>query len=224
MRRGHDRGTGRQSGTASSGTGDPGTTGATSAGEYQQPGGNVQQGSTATGQGYPQERADYGRDTGQGRPSESAEYGPAQGRRAGARPYGEEEYGRAGSREVVEPRRRLAAALLILSGLVTFFSGITGIIHGLFFAHVGQFPFYFSVRSRGILEVIIGAGVFMVGVCLLLGMHWARHLAIVVAVISAIANFMFLPFYPFWSIIVIALDIFIIWACAYDTPRRREYA
>jgi hypothetical protein len=204
--------------------GDPRSTGATSAGEYQQSGQTVQQGGAATGQGYPSERVDYGRDTGQAYPSESAEYGPAQGRRAGARPYGEEEYGRPGSREVVEPRRRLAAALLILSGLVTFFSGITGIISGLFFAHVGNFPFYFSVRSRGILELVIGAVVFMVGVCLLLGMHWARRLAIAVAVISAIANFMFLPYYPFWSIVVIALDIFIIWACAYQEPRRREYA
>jgi hypothetical protein len=224
MRRGHDRSAGQQSGTASTGMGDPSSTGATSAGEYQQSGQHAQQGSSATGQDYPSERVDYGRDTGQAYPSQPTEYGPAQGPRVGARPYGEEEYRGPGSREVVEPRRRLAAALLILSGLVTFFSGITGVISGLFYGHVANFPFYFSVRSRGILELIIGAVVFMVGVCLMLGMHWARYLAIVVAVVSAIANFMFLPYYPFWSVIVIALDIFIIWACAYPSPRRREYA
>jgi hypothetical protein len=36
----------------------------------------------------------------------------------------------------------------------------------------------------------------------------------VLAVISGIANFLFLPYYPLWSIVVIALDVFIIWALA----------
>jgi hypothetical protein len=32
------------------------------------------------------------------------------------------------------------------------------------------------------------------------------------AVVDAVANFLFLPYYPLWSIIVIAIDVFIIWA------------
>jgi len=35
---------------------------------------------------------------------------------------------------------------------------------------------------------------------------------VILAVFSAIASFMFLPYYPVWSIIVIAIDLFIIWA------------
>jgi hypothetical protein len=33
-----------------------------------------------------------------------------------------------------------------------------------------------------------------------------------VAVISAVFNFAWLPYYPVWSTIVIALDVFVIWA------------
>jgi hypothetical protein len=40
----------------------------------------------------------------------------------------------------------------------------------------------------------------------------------VLALISAAGFFLFLPFYPFWSVIIIALDGFIIWALA--TARR----
>lgn len=29
---------------------------------------------------------------------------------------------------------------------------------------------------------------------------------------SAVANFLFIPYYPFWSIVVIALDVVVIWA------------
>ena len=39
-------------------------------------------------------------------------------------------------------------------------------------------------------------------------------MGIVLAVLSAIANFFFIPYYPFWSIIVIAVDVFIVWALA----------
>ena len=32
------------------------------------------------------------------------------------------------------------------------------------------------------------------------------------AVLSAIANFIFIPYYPFWAILIISLDIWVIWA------------
>jgi hypothetical protein len=34
----------------------------------------------------------------------------------------------------------------------------------------------------------------------------------VLAMISALTNFAFIPFYPFWSILIIALNVFVIWA------------
>ena len=44
------------------------------------------------------------------------------------------------------------------------------------------------------------------------GHTWARVTAIVLVIISAIENFFFIPYYPFWSILVIALDVWVIWA------------
>jgi hypothetical protein len=35
---------------------------------------------------------------------------------------------------------------------------------------------------------------------------------ITLALVSAIANFLFIPYYPFWALTVITLDIFVIWA------------
>jgi hypothetical protein len=49
---------------------------------------------------------------------------------------------------------------------------------------------------------------------LLSGRTWARAAAIALAVLSAIANFLFIPYYPFWSLVIITLDIFVIWAIA----------
>jgi hypothetical protein len=38
--------------------------------------------------------------------------------------------------------------------------------------------------------------------------------AITLAVVSAIANFAFIPYYPFWSMLIIVIDIVVIWAVA----------
>jgi hypothetical protein len=40
---------------------------------------------------------------------------------------------------------------------------------------------------------------------ILSGRTWARAVGITLALLSAIANFLFIPYYPFWSPLVIAL-------------------
>jgi hypothetical protein len=40
----------------------------------------------------------------------------------------------------------------------------------------------------------------------------------ILAGLSALANFMFIPHYPFWSLLIIALDVFVIWALAVYEP------
>jgi hypothetical protein len=34
----------------------------------------------------------------------------------------------------------------------------------------------------------------------------------ILAILSAVANFFFIPYYPVWAIVIIGLDILIIWA------------
>ena len=116
----------------------------------------------------------------------------------------------------------MASTLLILSGMLTFFYGITGVIRGIFFNNVANYPFYFSVRSRGVLLLTIGAIAFLTGFALLARARRAREVAIVVALASAVANFIFLPFYPFWSIVVLILDVIIIWELTREGDRRES--
>jgi hypothetical protein len=158
--------------------------------------------------------------TGTGYQAAQTEPGQTVGRRGGAHAYGDSAESRS------DTRRRyygMAGTLMVLSGLLTFFIGITGVIRGVFFNSVATFPFYYSVRSRGVTLLVIGVVTFVVGLALLVHLAWSRHVATVVAVVSAVANFMFLPFYPFWSVIVLALDILIIWELTRERPRR-EFA
>jgi len=115
----------------------------------------------------------------------------------------------------------LAAVLMIFTGLVGFFEGIVGVIHGAFFTAHPNYVFVVGPWGRGLTLLILGAVIFAAGVCLLLGMMWARVIGIILAVLYGIASFMFLPFYPIWSFILIALNVFIIWSLANMGGHRR---
>jgi hypothetical protein len=115
----------------------------------------------------------------------------------------------------------LAATLMILSGLLSFVEGLVEIFRtGSFITTLPNYTFAFSVHSWGWIHLGIGIVLFAAGACVLLGQAWARALGIVLAVCSAIANFIFIPYYPFWSIVLIAVDVFIIWALATGMGRR----
>ena len=61
---------------------------------------------------------------------------------------------------------------------------------------------------------LIGLVVAFAGYGLLTGRTWARVVAITLAALSAIANFLWLPHYPFWALLIISVDVFVIWAVA----------
>jgi hypothetical protein len=108
--------------------------------------------------------------------------------------------------------RGLAGFLLILGGLYGFLVGLAAIIRGGFFVYHGGYLYHWSISGWGALQLALGVVIFATGVCIVLGMLWARIVGVVLAVFSAIANFLFLPYYPIWAIVVIAVNIFIIWA------------
>ncbi|HZB31056.1 MAG TPA: hypothetical protein VE465_12905 [Streptosporangiaceae bacterium] len=105
-----------------------------------------------------------------------------------------------------------AAALMIISGIWAFLVGISALAKDKVFVVAPDYTYRIDVTGWGWIHLILGIVVAVGGVCLLLGQTWARILAIILAVLSAVAQFMFLPYYPLWSILIIALNVFVIWA------------
>ena len=113
----------------------------------------------------------------------------------------------------------VAAVLMMIGGLFDFFEGLAALIRGNFFVVLPNYAFSVSVATWGWLHLITGVVVFVTGAALLTDRLWARVVGVVVASLSAVMNFVMLPYQPVWAIVVIALDIAIIVAlCA---PRRR---
>jgi hypothetical protein len=121
----------------------------------------------------------------------------------------------------------LAAWLLILGGVWSFLTGLAIVVKKAYFTSLPgyssaahTYAYHWNLTAWGWGNLILGAVVVAAGVCVLLGQAWARAVGIALAAISAIGTFLFLPFFPLSSIIVIAIDVFIIWALATATQRQ----
>ena len=112
-----------------------------------------------------------------------------------------------------------AVGLIVFAGVLMILSGIFHIVQGLialanepFYIAGEDYVFQFNLTSWGWIHLIAGALVALAGFALFQGSVWARAVAVVLAVISIIASFLWLPYYPIWSLVVIAFDVFVIWA------------
>jgi hypothetical protein len=108
----------------------------------------------------------------------------------------------------------LAATLLLLIGVYQFFIGLAGIAANNFFVVGANYTYEINITAWGWIHLAIGVVAFLAGLALFTGTLWARVVAIAIVAISAIANFFFLPYYPLWSLLLIAIDVFAIWAIA----------
>jgi hypothetical protein len=105
-----------------------------------------------------------------------------------------------------------AAVMLIMIGTFQAIAGLVAIIDDEFYVVARNYTFDLDVSGWGWIHLIIGVLVALTGFSLFARRPWAAVAAIVIATFSAVANFFFIPYYPFWSILVIALDVWVIWA------------
>jgi hypothetical protein len=80
-----------------------------------------------------------------------------------------------------------------------------------FYVATRNYLFQFDATSWGWIHLLVGLIVAFAGWGLLSGRTWARVVGITLAVVSAITNFLFIPYYPFWALLIITLDVFVIW-------------
>jgi hypothetical protein len=107
-----------------------------------------------------------------------------------------------------------AAIMMIMVGVFQALQGIVAIFENEFYVATRNYLFQFDATTWGWIHLLVGLLVAFAGWGLLSGRTWARVVALTLAVLSAITNFLFIPYYPFWALLLITLDIFVIWALA----------
>jgi hypothetical protein len=105
-----------------------------------------------------------------------------------------------------------AATMMIMVGVFQAIQGLVALFNDTFYLVGEKWTFQFDVSTWGWIHLLFGALLIAAGIFLLRGATWARWTAVVLAGLSAVVNFMWLPYYPLWGVLVIALDVAIIWA------------
>ena len=105
-----------------------------------------------------------------------------------------------------------AGVIMILIGVFQASTGLAAILNDDFFAVAENYVFTFDVTLWGWTHLIFGVIMLFAGFSVMSGRTWARGVGVILAVLAAIQAFVFIPYQPFWAIIVLGLSIMVIWA------------
>jgi hypothetical protein len=105
-----------------------------------------------------------------------------------------------------------AAVMMALIGVFQVIAGLVAIIDDDFYVVTQNYTFDVDTTAWGWIHLLLGIVVLVAAYYLTAGQAWAGAVAVVLAALSAIANFFFIPYYPFWSLLLIALAVWVIWS------------
>jgi len=107
-----------------------------------------------------------------------------------------------------------AGVVLATLGGLQFLQGLAAVLKDDVFVRGVNYTFQFDVTTWGWIHMLLGVIGVAVGIGILMGQTWAGVAGIAIAVVSLFSQFMFMPYYPFWSMLIIFLDIVVVWALA----------
>jgi hypothetical protein len=107
-----------------------------------------------------------------------------------------------------------AGIMMVMSGVMDFFYGIMAIAQDDVFVKAPNYVFKFSTTSWGWIHLVLGVLLVAVGAGVLMRKSWARMTGIFIVAVAGIGNFFSMPYYPLWSLVLLAIDVFVIWGLA----------
>ena len=105
-----------------------------------------------------------------------------------------------------------AGVMMIVLGVMQVIQGAVALFNDDFYVVGQEWVFEFDLTTWGWIHLLVGVLLAVAGFFVFQGALWARLVGIAVAAVSIVLNFMWLPYYPIWSLLIIALDVFVIWA------------
>jgi hypothetical protein len=106
--------------------------------------------------------------------------------------------------------------MMIMLGIWHAIAGLSSILKDTIYTPAGQlgdgYFLKFNVSTWGWIHLILGIVILLAGTALFTGAVWARAIGVILAVLSGIAAFGWLPYYPVWAILFIAASIAVVWA------------
>jgi hypothetical protein len=105
-----------------------------------------------------------------------------------------------------------AGIMLVITGVLQVMEGIATLFQNTIFSPTVDYIFDLDPTIWGWVHIVVGILLGAAGFYLFYGKLWARIVGIAAAFLGALSNFLYIPFYPVWSVLIIALDLLVIWA------------
>jgi hypothetical protein len=113
-----------------------------------------------------------------------------------------------------------AISVMLIIAVFQILEGIRAVRVGGTFVDPAGFAYHANNTAFGWLHIALGAFVALAAFALATGRVLARGLAVLAVTLSAVASFFWLPFLPVFALVIIALDIFVIWAATTGGSQR----
>ncbi|HWL99345.1 MAG TPA: hypothetical protein VNP20_18520 [Nocardioidaceae bacterium] len=104
------------------------------------------------------------------------------------------------------------AAMLLMLGVFNAVNGLAAIFADDIFVSGASAAVVFNVTTWGWVHLVLGVLAAATGVALMQGATWARAVAVGFVMLNMLTQLLFLPAYPFWSMLIIVLDVLVLWA------------
>jgi hypothetical protein len=110
-----------------------------------------------------------------------------------------------------------AGLMMIIVGINQAILGFAGVLESDVYVPVQGYVYGFDLTTWGWLHLGFGLVLVLTGVSVLRGKAWARAAGIWVVMLNLVASFVFIPYYPVWAVLLIAINVAVIWGLArYD--------
>ena len=111
-----------------------------------------------------------------------------------------------------------AGVMMLIVGILQALDGIAALVNDKVYVTTPNYIYAFDLTGWGWIHLLLGVLVAVVGVAIMQGQTWGRWVGIGLVGLSLIANFLFIPYYPIWSLVIIALEVAVIAALATHRP------
>ncbi len=105
-----------------------------------------------------------------------------------------------------------AAVLMVVAGGIWAIQGLIAVFNDNLVIFGTEGSILLDVTGWGWIHIILGALLVLAGILVLRGNMFGRIIAVILAMLSIIVNFVWMPVYPVWAIVIITLDVFILYA------------
>jgi hypothetical protein len=116
-----------------------------------------------------------------------------------------------------------AAVMLMVQGCWWIFAGLVALLNNEFYVVGQEYIFQLDITTWGWIHLLVGAVLLAAGFALFGGATWARGVGVIVAALAMLIGFAWLPWYPVWALLFIAISAGVIWALTAHGKDIKQY-